>query len=84
MKNYLDRIIFFLKDYPVLIKKIKELYYFMMNEKTKEGVINKLQLLKGKTKLNFNRIINTYLYEMNYFRQGGIFHFQKVGSSKNA
>ena len=69
---------------PCANEKIEELYFFMMNKNTKEDLINELQFLKGKTKLNFNSIINTYFDEMNYVRQSGNFHFQKVGSSKNA
>ena len=46
-------------------------------------MIDKIQQLKGKIKLNFYKIINLYYEEMNIRRQSGIFQFEEDPFSKN-
>ena len=41
-----------------------------------ENMINKLQSLKGKTKLKFYKNISNYYNEMNIRRQSGNFRFE--------
>ena len=48
-----------------------------------EDMINKLQHLKGKTKLKFQRNISIYYDEMNTTRGRGTFHFEECPFSKN-
>ena len=47
-----------------------------------EGMINKLQLLKGKATLNFYKNISNYYDEMNIRRQSGAFHIEESPFSK--
>ena len=48
-----------------------------------QDMINKLQQLKGKTKLKFYRNISNFYDEMNIRRQSGTFHFEEIHFSKN-
>ena len=48
-----------------------------------EDIINRLQELKGKTKLKFYRSINIYYDEMNNRRQNNSFQFEEDPFSKN-
>ena len=51
----------------MLKKKIRETWMNMVNTtyNSTEDIINKLQNLKGKTKLNFFKIISTFYDNMN-------------------
>ena len=49
-----------------------------------QEMIDKLQLLKGKTKLNFHQNISNYYDDMNIRRQNGIFQFEEDPFSKVA
>ena len=46
-------------------------------------MINKLQNLKGKTKLKFHQNISNYYDEMNIRRQSNTFQFEEDPLSKN-
>ena len=48
-----------------------------------QDMINKLQSLKVKTKINFYKNISNYYNEMNIRRQSGIFQFEEGPFSKN-
>ena len=48
-----------------------------------QDIINNLQSLKGKTKLNFYQEISIYDDETNIRRQNGTFEFEEDSSSKN-
>ena len=47
-----------------------------------EGMIKKLQLLKGRTKLKFYQNSSNYYDEGNFGRQSGTFHFEEDPFSK--
>ena len=49
---------------PYANKKIREIYISLANTNTTEDMINKLQSLKGKTKLKFYKNISNYYKEM--------------------
>ena len=49
-----------------------------------KDTIDKLQTLKGKTKLNFYQKISNYYDEMNIRRQSGTFQIGEDPFSKNA
>ena len=51
--------------------------------KSTQDLDNKLQSLKGKTKLNFYKILSNYSDELKNRRQGGTFQFEKDPFSKN-
>ena len=50
---------------PYANKKIREIYISMANTNSTEDMIDKLQSLKGKTKLKFYKNISNYYDEMN-------------------
>ena len=50
---------------PYTNKKIREIYISMANTNSTDDMIDKLQTLKGKTKLKFYKNINNYYDEMN-------------------
>ena len=58
-------------------KKIREMYYSMAKTtyKSIRVIINKLQSLKGKTKLKFYQDINNYSDELNIRKQSGTFQY---------
>ena len=66
-------------------KKIRETYFSMVNttDKSTQGMINKLQRLKGKTKLKSYQKLGSYYDEMKIKRQGGTFQFEEDTCSKN-
>ena len=59
-------------------EKIREIYYPMANTtyNTTQDMINKLQMLKGKTKLKLSKSISNDYDEMNIRRQSGNFQFE--------
>ena len=70
---------------PYAKEKTRETYYSMVittNNSTPEK-IEKLQSLKGKTKLEFYKKTIIYYDELNIRRQSGNFQFQKNSFSKN-
>ena len=70
---------------PYANTKIREIYYSMVNAtyNSTEDMNNKLQSLKGKTKLKLYANISNYYDEMNYRRQSNTFQFEEDPSSKN-
>ena len=52
--------------------------------KTLEDFENKLQRLKGRTKLKYHQNIRKNYAEMNYRRQSGNFHFEEDPISNGA
>ena len=64
---------------------IRETYYSMDGSKyiSTHDLINKLQQLKGKTKLKFFQNKSNYYDEMNIRRQSDNFHFEEAPISKN-
>ena len=64
-------------------KKIRKIWMNMIGTtyNTSKEMIDKLQTVKGKTKLKFNRNICTYYDEMNYRRQSNTFQFEDVFST---
>ena len=71
---------------PFANKKVREIFYSLVNGKyeTTQDMNNKLQLVKGKTKLKFYQNICKYYDEMNYRGQSNIFQFEGHPFSKNA
>ena len=56
----------------------------MINKnKTTEDFLNKIQNLKGKTKLKFCQNISNFYGEMNYRRQCGCFEFEEDPFAEN-
>ena len=62
------------------------MYYSMVNTtyNSTQDMIDKLQSLKGKTKLKFHQNISIYYVEMAYRRRSNAFQFEEDPSSKNA
>ena len=81
MKKFEDKVIIFLLDCHTP-KKIREIWMNMVNTtyNTTEDMINKLQSLKGKTKLKFYKNISKYYDEMKHKN----FRTQEDPFSKNA
>ena len=77
-KEVLRQDLYFSTRLPYADKKIREIYYPMANTtyNTTQDMINKLQILKGKTKLNLSKNISTDYDEMNIRRQSGNFQFE--------
>ena len=69
---------------PYANKKIREIYYSMANTtyNSTQEMIDKLQSLKGKTKLKSFKIISNYYDEMNFRRQSGNLEFEEDPFSK--
>ena len=70
---------------PYANKKIRDIYYFIVNisYNSTQNMNNKLQSLKGKTKLKFYQNISNYC-EMKYKRQSITFQFEEDVFSKDA
>ena len=66
-------------------KNIRKIFYSMVKTtyKSPEDMNNKLQSLKGKTKIKFYKIIFNYYDEMNIRRRSGNFQFEEDPSGKN-
>ena len=60
--------------------------FLMMNKKYKtlEEMIDKLQILGGKTKFKFLKDFITSYDDLKYLRQSGFFHFEGDTLSENA
>ena len=86
MKKDLDKKDFFLRDYCIQTKKLRELCFLMLKFKhqTIEDIINKLQDLKEKINLHFHRKNTEYYDQRNYMRQGGYSQFEENPFAKNA
>ena len=65
---------------------MKEVPFSIMNTKNKtiKDMINKLEKLKGKTKLEFHQDFIKYYDAMNYLRTSGNLHFEEDPFSINA
>ena len=57
---------------------------FNTSYNSSEDMINKIQSLKGKTKLKFYQNISNFYDEMTYARRSGTFQFQKDVSTEGA
>ena len=70
---------------PYVSKKIREIYYSVVNRiyNSSKNMIDKLPQLKGKTEIKFYKIISYYYDEMNIRRQSGTFQFEEDPFSKN-
>ena len=64
---------------PKVNKRSRENYYSMGVTKynTTKDMTNKLQSLKGKTKLQFYQNVSKDFDEMNYWRRSNTFHFEE-------
>ena len=89
-KHQIDKIVlrqdhYFSTRLPYADKKIREICSSMINTtyNSTENMINKIQQLKGKTKLKFYKIISNYYEEMNIRRQSDTFQFEQDPFSKN-
>ena len=71
---------------PYANKKIREVFYSMVNTtyNSTEDMINKLQSLKGETKLEFYQNIINYYNEMTCKRRSNTFQFDEDRFAKNA
>ena len=71
--------------FPYADKKIREIYFSMTNTiyNSSEEMINKVQLLKGKTKLKFHGNISNYYDEMKIGRESNTFQFEEYPFSKD-
>ena len=71
---------------PYANKKIRDICYFMVNAlyNSSEGMISKLQKLKGKIIIEIYQKISNFYDEMKYRRQSGTFQFEKDIFSKGA
>ena len=88
MRNYLEKDRDFSTRSNYANKKIKDIWMNMVNTtyNSREDMINKLQELKGKTKINFYKNINNYYNEMknkNFQTQQDLFSKNSQGINTN-
>ena len=78
INKYLDRQWTFQEDYSIK-KTTKAINYSFMSRKYRKtkNTIDKINKLKGETKLKFERNFSIYCDEMNYHRQKRKFSFEE-------